>query len=149
MADTYVKKILAAIIALVDAAGKPAGLTVSASRVMPTPSDDQLKHIAVYPVLDVEKPGNAFHNPAFSGSHRLLTVAIECRCAGTDQDNETLRAWAYGQVMSNMELGGLARQITEDTTEWQGRMDSTSDYSQALLEIVVEYARKRNTLESS
>ena len=149
MADTYVKKILAAIVALVDADGKPAGVKVSASRKRATGSGAGLKHIAVFPVHDEPSPSSEPRNRAFPATKRLLTVALECRCAGTDLDNEVLRAWAYGQVMKDFSLGGLALNLTEGNTEWHGDLDSNADYSEAPMEVVVEYVRPRSTLESA
>jgi hypothetical protein len=147
MADTAVKGIVAAIVALVSAAGKPAGLTVTASRLRPGASDADLKRIAIYPVSDDAAPSGEPRNRTFAGARRRLTVALECRCAGTDLDNEALRAWAYGQVMADPSLGGLALNVEEGATEWAGELDSAADYSQALLALVVEYVRPRRSLE--
>ena len=146
MADTHVKRIVEEIAALVNATGKPEGLTVSTSRTHPTPSNEQLKHIIVYPVRDTDADKQS-RNRVFHGSHRQLTVAIECLTAGTDMDNEQLRSWAYGQLMADPSLGGKALNIAEGDTNWEGEADSKTDYSLAALEVLVEYVRPRNTLE--
>lgn len=78
---------------------------------------------------------------------RLLTVGILCRVSGTDTDNEALRKWAIAQLYKDQTLGGLVTSISEGETEWQGEMDSESDYSIAVMQIVVEYARPKNSLE--
>jgi hypothetical protein len=149
MADTCVTQIVTAIAALMDATGAPTGLTVTASRVRPTASDAALKHIAVYPVHDEAAPSYERRNRLFQGARRRLTVMIECRCAGTDLDNEALRAWAYDQVMADPSLGTLVVNVEEGATDWAGDLDSTADYSQAGLELVVEYVRPRRSLESA
>jgi hypothetical protein len=149
MADTCVASIVTAIAALMDATGKPTGLTVTASRRRSTASDAALQHLAVYPVRDEPAPSYERRNRLFQGARRRLTVVVECRCAGTDLDNEALRAWAYDQVMADRSLGGLAVNVEEGTTEWGGELDSTADYSQSALELIVEYVRPRRTLESA
>lgn len=149
MADTCVKGLVTAIAALVDAAGHPAGLTVSTSRQRPTASDAALKRISIYPMRDEQASSSEPRNRTFAGARRRLTVALECRCAGTDLDNEVLRAWAYGQVMADPSLGGLALTVEEGTTDWAGDLDSAADYSEAVLELVVEYVRPRRALESA
>ncbi len=145
MADTHVKRIVEEIASLLDGTGKPAGLTVSTSRTHPTPSNEDLKHIIVYPVRDTDAD-NISRNRTFHGSLRQLLVNIECHSAGTDMDNESLRAWAYGQLMQDPSLGGKCLNITEGDTTWEGESDSNTDYSLAALEVLVEYVRPRNTL---
>lgn len=148
MGDTYVSQIVTAVATLADAAGKPAGLVVTTSRQRPTSSDTALSHMAVYPVRDEPAASSEPRNRCFAGARRKLTVAIECRCAGSDLDNEVLRAWALQQVMSDFTLGGKAVNVEEGVTDWAGEVDSTADYSQAVLELIVEYVRPRRTLEA-
>ena len=144
MADTYVKRIVAAIAAAIDAPGKPAGLVVSPSRKRPS---NAAKYIAVFPIHDEAASEATPRSRAFMGARRLLTVQLLCRCAGTDLDNEALRAWAVAQLMQDVTLGGIAVGLDEAATDWQGEIDSTTEYSEAPMEFVVEYARRRNTLE--
>lgn len=147
MADTLVKRIVNAVAGLLDAAGKPAGLVVTASRIKSTAGAAGLKRIAVFPLADNPKPDNAPRARTFLGAHRILTLIVECRCAGTDLDNETLRAWAISKIMADVSLGGLALDVDEGTTEWADTQDAKADYSQALVEILVEYARAKASLE--
>lgn len=145
MADTYVQKIVAAMVTALQAAGGPAGLKVTASRKQPTASGSTLKHMAVYPLRDAETGEARPRN--FPGARRLLTVQVMCRCAGTDQDNEALRAWALAQLMKDRTLGGVAVDLDEVETNWTGELDSAAEYSEAAMDFVVEYARPRATLE--
>jgi hypothetical protein len=149
MADTCVSQLVSAIAALMVGTGAPTGVTVTPSRRRSTASDAALKQIAVYPVRDEAAQSYVPRNRQFQGARRWLTVRVECRCAGTDLDNEDLRAWAYGQVMADRSLGGLALNVEEGPTDWAGDVDSAADYSQADLDLVVEYVRPRRSLEST
>ncbi len=141
---TYVKRIVAAIAALLDAAEKPAGLAVTASRKRPSKAS---KFIAVFPVHDEPAGENAPRNRAFMGARRFLTVAVMCRCAGSDLDNEDLRAWAVAQLYKDVTLGGVAVSLAESDTDWHGEIDSQNDFSQAVMQFVVEYSRPKGSLE--
>lgn len=149
MADTLVKKLVDAAAAAIAAndPGKPAGLIVVASRIKSTAGSKDLKRIAVYPLADNPKQDNTPRNRTLLAVHRVLTLVVECRCAGTDLDNEVLRAWAIGQLMKDCTLGGLAVDLNEGTTGWDELQDSTTDVSQALVEILVDYARLKASLE--
>lgn len=147
MAETRVARIIGALVAAIDVAGKPAGLVVTTSRVAPTASGVELRQIAVYPVRDEAAPSSETRTRTFPGARRLLTVALECRCAGRDLSNEPIRAWAVQQAMADPALGGAALSIEEGATEWAGDQDSATDYSQAIVDLVVEYARPRGILE--
>jgi hypothetical protein len=142
--DTYVKQIVAAIAAALDAAGKPAGLAISTSRARPSRN---AKYIAVFPLQDEAPNESASRNRAFLGTRRLLTIGVVCRCAGTDLDNEILRAWAVAQLFKDETFGGIAVSLAEGETSWLGEIDSKSDYSDALMQFIVEYSRPRNSLE--
>lgn len=144
MADTYVQEIISAISTLMAATGKPANLVVSTSRVKPSGA---AKLIVVLPLLDAPASDGPVRNREFLAARRLLTVGILCRVAGTDLDNEDLRKWAIAQLFREPTLGALATSISEGETEWQGELDSESDYSIAVMQIVVEYARPKNSLE--
>jgi hypothetical protein len=147
MADTLVKDIVEAVAALLNATGKPTGLEVTASRIKSAPGGKTFKRAAVFPLADNPKPDNTQRNRGFLGAHRILTLVVECRCAGTDLDNEVLRAWAISQIMKDESLGGLALDVNEGTTEWAEAQDAQADYSQALIEILVEYSRAKKSLE--
>ncbi len=144
MADTYVKKIVAAIASTLDATGKPTGLVVSTARKRPSKA---AKHMAVFPLQDEAPNESAPRNRAFSGARRLLTVGVACRSAGTDLDNEALRAWAVSQLFKDETFGGIAVSLAEGETAWLGEIDSQSDYSDALMQFIVEYSRPKNSLE--
>jgi hypothetical protein len=144
MADTYVKRIVAAIATLIDATGKPTGLVVSSSRKR---SSNAAKHIAVFPLHDEAANENIPRSRAFMGARRILTVEIVCRCAGSDLENETIRSWIVAQLFKDVTLGGIAVGLDEGATDWQGEIDSQNDYSEALMQFVVEYSRPKNNLE--
>ena len=141
MSQTYVSKILEAIAEAIDAPGKPAGLVVTTSRQQPSAAK---KLIAVFPLQD--KPDEERTPRTRAAVRRFLTVAVVCRCAGTDIDNEELRAWATTRLMADITLGGIAASVAEAITEWQGELDSQSSYSMAVMQFVVEYARPINEL---
>lgn len=146
MADTYVKKIVSAIAAALDAdePSRPTGLVVTTSRVRPSRAS---KLVAVFPLQD-EAPGESTsRNRAFMGTRRLLTVGVVCRCAGTDLDTELLRAWVVAQLFKDVTFGGIAVGLTEGETTWLAEIDSKSDYSDALMQFVVEYSRAKDSLD--
>ena len=138
---TYVKKILEAIAETLNAPGKPSGLVITTSRTQPSSA---AKLIAVFPLQD--KPVEELTPRTRAAARRFLTVAVVCRCAGTDIDNEELRAWAVSRLMADITLGGIAARVMETITEWQGEFDSQSNYSMAVMQFSVEYARPINEL---
>jgi hypothetical protein len=140
---TFVNRIIATIIARLDtASGKPPGLIVLASRQQPSNAGTLIK---VFPVNDAAADDNA---PRVRiGVRRILTVAVMCRSAGTDINNEILRAWTHAQLFADETLGGVAVCIREGDTDWHGELDSKQDSSMAVMQYGVEYSRPKNTLE--
>jgi len=145
MAKTYVGRIIEAMAAAIDTDGKPQGLAVSTSRQTPVGKNPA---IFIFPAQD--KPADDAAGPRNrAGTRRFLTVAVVCRCAGTDLDNEELRAWAAGRLLSDTTLGGNAVRVIETVTDWQGEIDSQNQYSMAVMQFMVEYARPIETLIAS
>jgi len=142
MTETHVGKIIAAIEGLLNAPEKPNGLIVIASRSMPS---NAKRLITVFPMQD--KPADENRPPRTRAAiRRFLVVGIVCRIAGTDIENEELRAWALSQLISNPTLDGNAVGIIETTTDWQGELDSQNTYSMAVIQFLVEYVRPIESL---
>jgi len=144
MADTYVQEIISRISALLDATGKPVELVVSTSRVKPASA---AKLIVLAPLLDAPAKDTTSRNREHLAVRRLLTMGVLCRVSGTDSDNEELRKWVITQIFTDQTLDGLVTSISEGETEWNGEIDSESDYSIAVMQIMVEYARPKYSLE--
>lgn len=136
---------LTAIAAILDVAGpgRPAGLVVSLARKRPGKAAG---FMAVFPLQDEAPAPAGTQNRLIRGARRILTVGVLCRTAGTDLDNEELRAWAVSQLFRDTTLGGIAVGISEGETLWRGEIDSQSDYGEALMHFLVEYSRPKDGL---
>jgi len=139
---TRVQQILEAIAAAIDAPGKPAGLVVITSRRIPSSAE---RFVAVFPMQD--KPAENEAPPRTRvAARRFLSVAVVCRCAGSDIDNEILRDWTVSRILKSTTLEGIASRVIETVTDWQGELDSQNTYSIAVTQFLVEYARPITSL---
>ncbi len=140
MADSYTERLLQAVVAALDGAGKPAGLTVNRSRRQSI-EKSQLPMISVYPIR--EEVTRATDNRRSPLVERRLRVEVKCRVVGDDQANDALRKWAVQSVMADQSLGGLALEITEESTDWDADDATDADYSVAAVDFVVRYSTSR------
>ena len=145
---TCMEEIISAIAARLNAPEKPAGVEIVTSRARPSPTDRELLQIAVFPLTDRGSADATIQRNRTVGiSRRLLSVAVECRRAGTDSQNEILREWAHRQMTSSPNLGlEYVTNITEGDAEWAELSDTSADYSYVLSEYTIDYVRPRNTL---
>jgi len=145
VADSYTERILQAVVAALDGAGKPAGLTVNRSRRQSI-EKNQLPMISVYPIREEAQPAteNARRSPVME---RNLRVQVKCRIAGDDKANDPIRKWAVQSVMADPSLGGLALGITEESTDWDADDATDADYSVAAIDFLVRYTTSRYDLE--
>lgn len=145
MADSYTERILQAVVAALDGAGKPTGLTVNRSRRQSI-EKAQLPMASVYPIREeVELATESRRSPI---TVRALRVQVKCRVVGDDQANDALRKWAVKAVMADQSLGGLSLEITEESTDWDADDASDADYSVAAVDFLVRYSTSRFDLES-
>lgn len=145
MADSYTERVLQAVVAALDGAGKPAGVTVNRSRRQSI-EKSQLPMISVYPIR--EEVTRATDNRRSPLVERRLRVEVKCRVVGDDQDNDALRKWAVQSVMADQSLGGLALETTEESTDWDADDAADADYSVAAVDFVVRYSTSRFNLEN-
>lgn len=116
MADSIREKIIQAAVAALEAAGKPAELTVHRNRELPI-EDDNLPAMIVF--YGEDDPRSRTHD---NTSERTLTLAIETRAsttvAGTPGDKVTdpYTNWMTQALMADDTLGGLATSVVEGTT---------------------------------
>lgn len=145
MADSFTERVLQAVVAALDGAGKPAGVTVNRSRRQSI-EKSQLPMISVYPIREeVTRATDHRRSPLVE---RRLRVEVKCRVVGDVQDNDALRKWAVQSVMADQSLGGLALEIVEESTDWDADDATDADYSVAAVDFVVRYSTSRFNLES-
>lgn len=145
MAVSYTERILQAVVAALNGANKPAGVTVNRSRRQSI-EKSQLPMISVYPIR--EEVTRATDNRRSPLVERRVRVEVKCRVVGDDQANDALRKWAVQSVMADQSLGGLALEITEQSTDWDADDATDADYSVAAMEFVVRYSTSRFNLEN-
>ena len=145
MADSYTERVLQAVVAALDGAGKPAGVTGNRSRRQSI-EKSQLPMISVYPIReDVTRATDNRRSPLVE---RRLRVQVKCRVVGDDKDNDPVRKWAVQSVMADQSLGGLALEIMEESTDWDADDATDADYSVAAVDFVVRYTTSRSNLEN-
>jgi hypothetical protein len=107
----------AAILAALNGAGKPAGLTVLAARAAPSEHDTLPLTMVKLSAETVVKVGQHKTAPIVQ---RHLTVWLDHWVKGTDpQDGlEAQLAWATSAMLQTQTWGGLAIETTEEGTEW-------------------------------
>jgi len=105
-----------AIETLLDAVGKPAGLTVSRKRVRPLRTNElPLSEIASAEEQVIEDQDS-------DGLERTYVVAlthfVKTTTADPEAELEELLGWAVAQLASDVSLGGFALSAVESGTEW-------------------------------
>lgn len=109
--------IRAAVRAALNAAGKPAGLTVHPRRVRPFRAEE-LPVVEVSSVRDLHD-GENDDSSGISREFRLaLTFVVAGSSADPEADLEPLIEWGLGQIQQDPTLGGLAIALEERDTEW-------------------------------
>lgn len=127
MPNSIRELILAAVVANLNAAGKPAGVTVHRMRTR-TIEDDQLPAILVYSEDDDPRPlgGQVYKSPLIE---RQLVLYVECRAQGSlavpvDLALDPLLVWTAQVLVGNEKIvttdfpGGLANGVVEQKTAW-------------------------------
>ena len=145
MADSITERILQAVVAVLDGTGKPAGVAVNRSRRQSI-EKPQLPMISVYPVR--EEVTRATDNRRSPLVERRMRVQVKCRVVGDDQANDALRKWVVRSLMADQSLGGLALEISEESTDWDADDATDADYSVAAVDFVVRYTTSRFNLEN-
>lgn len=131
------ESLILAVIAALEAAGGPTGLSVHRFPTRDLESDD-LPAIAVFPTDDV--PGQATHD---GKRDKSLTLAIELRAQATsgespDEALDPLYVWTVQALFTDPTLGGLASALWEGKTVWEGDERSAA-YGAAVTLFEIEY----------
>lgn len=124
------EQIIDAIVANLEASGKPAGLTVHRLRTRPI-EEDSLPSILIYAEDDEPKPvdGQQFKSPLVE---RSLVIYLEYRAEGSlavapDQALDPLIVWGTKTMVSNEKFvsnaypGGLGMGVVELKTAWMSK----------------------------
>jgi len=136
---------------LLEAAGKPAGLTVDLLRLGNLETVD-LPHALIRPTgEDVELANpDSLRCPVVV---RDLKVAVDCRATATagqtiEDALDALLVWVTKAILANPRLGGLAIHTEENGTDWSG--EETADGTQALATVsfTVRYRTKTQDQEA-
>ena len=130
---------------VLNATGKPTGLTVHRERFRPIETD-QLPAILFYAEDDAPKPlaGIQYKAPL---TERQLTLVLEHRVAvpaGTNGDDalDPLLVWGIAQILGNESFGGLASGVDEGRTVWLSREGETT-VAAAAVHYTVKYRTSR------
>ena len=136
MADSRRERILLAIIATLDAAGKPAGLLVHRSRTRPI-EKDELPAMVAYLLAETAKRKGGEWGPVYQHAMR---VRVECRQAGAPPDRELdpLATWAVKALVGNQTLGGEATSVEYVEAQWDAE-EANKVLAGAALDFVVAY----------
>jgi hypothetical protein len=143
MADSRTEKILQAIVAALDAAGKPSGSTVNRSRRQAV-EPSELPMFSVYPKEEAVKLATESRRTGVAD--RALTVQVRCRAAGTDEQLDPLRQWVVAALAADLSLGGLAINVVEMGGPWDAADASDNDYSVCEMDFSVRYTTARANL---
>lgn len=114
MADTVRLLVRAAVVAALNAAGKPEGVTIHTRRGMPIEHDD-------LPAIVVAFNDDDPVTPHATGTVNYdMGLFLECRVADEDPDAalEPLIAWGEQALFADETLGGLAAKISDPVTAW-------------------------------
>ncbi len=139
------EQIVLSAVALLQASGGPAGLTVKRERTRPIESED-LPAILVY--CDDEEPTPLakikFGAPL---TERHLNLILELRAQATDTTPpdaaiDPLYVWAVQQIMNNERFSGLAMGVTEGPMKWMSK-EADVIYAAAALHLIVHYRTSR------
>jgi len=143
MADSRTELIIQAIVAALDAGGKPSGSTVNRSRRQAV-EPSELPMFSVYPMAEETKL--ARENRLSGVADRTLSVRIRCRAAGTDEQLDPLRQWVVAAMHTDPSLGGLAINTVEQSADWAAADASDADYSVCEMDFSVRYTTARADL---
>ncbi len=113
------QRIVDTVVARLDGAGKPAGLTVHRSRGIAI-DQDTLPAMAVYLLAQRTQRVGGRGGPL---SAHALTLRIECRVKGAIADEadvllEPLVGWAVRALLGEPTLDGLVNSLEETQIEW-------------------------------
>ncbi len=143
--------ILAAIVAaLTDAADKPPALTIHRYRTRPIDSD-RLPAAVVYVGPGRGGVGeNVSRMDHDTGLEHALSVRIELRIMGEPPDAvlDPLYVWAVKTLRSNPTLGGLARDLEEQTSSFDAE-ERDRVYGALAIDVLVTFATKENDPEAA
>lgn len=112
------ERIMAALEAAVNGAGKPAGLNVHRQRRRPI-DRDKLPATVVYAIREDVR---AFSTGPIRDVERRLRVRLEHRATGAPEDQvlDPYLVWGTKALKADETLGGLCREINEVLIEWDG-----------------------------
>ncbi len=115
MADSAAKQLLAAVVAALDGAGKPAGLTIHKWRTRPIERDG-LPAIVVY----YRKEDAGLIAERARVSRRILRFTCEVRVTDAVPDDalDPYINWCVASLMADQTLGGTCRQLDQVEMEW-------------------------------
>ena len=141
MADTIREMIMAAVVAALEASGKPTGLTVHRFRTRPLDEDD-MPAMAVYHLGETV----ALETHDEPSVRRILTIRVEhrvkSRVASLDAPDKTLDplvAWGTKGLLTDSVLDALIISIEELSIDWAA-FEVDKLYGGAAQDFKIEYA---------
>jgi hypothetical protein len=140
-------QIIAAIVAALDGVGKPAGLTVARTRVLPTEQED-LPYAGVYPIGEETRRKGGEWGPLVA---RRLLLRLELRVKGdpTDAGIDAIGVWCVQTIIGNQTLGGLTKSIHETGMQWARGEAENVVLGAAAIDFEVRYETQADDPESA
>jgi len=136
---------------LLEAAGKPAGLTVEVLRLQNLEGVN-LPHALIRPAGETVELANpdSLRCPVVV---RDLRVAVDCRAAATEGQTvedalDALLVWVTKSILADPRLGARAITTEENSTEWAGEDSADGTYALATITFTVRYRTKTNDQEA-
>ena len=142
---TQRQKILIAILAAVNGAGKPAGLTVLKARKRPSAENELPITMIVAGAETASKNGKG---PRFPVVDRHFQVKLDHWVKDPESQDalEPLLAWGTKAICGNQYWGKVAISTTEDRTDWDLEMLEES-FGRATQTFTVRYTTKDDNQE--
>lgn len=136
MADSKRQVILNQVAALLSDAANPSGqVTATKQRSIPVGATEG----PAYSVYKIHEQVSPIGNKRGTLKSRLLTLAVKLQVNGTDGDLDPHEQWALSQILKDRTLGGLANDIQESETEWEGVEGTDTSATSAIMTFNVEY----------
>jgi hypothetical protein len=140
-------QIIAAIVAAVNGVGKPAGLVVARTRVLPT-EQENLPFTGVYPIQEETRRKGGEWGPLVL---RRLLIRLEIRVKGepTDAGIDAIATWCVQTIVGNQTTGGLTKSIHETGMQWARGEAENVVLGAAAIDFEVRYETQADDPESA
>lgn len=136
MADSIREAITAAIHTLIDAGGKPAGLTIERGRVLQI-DEGALPFTAVFQIQETESDEEL--DPVLAWDLEIgVETTVKAVGQSSDEELDPYLVWTHTAILADRRLGGLAQDVSLARTQWE-REQLSDPFGRALQVVRVKY----------